>query len=208
MDHASGSHTASIPFASHPLFLPYLSQVSTFPITQVLIQLPTTNTMLPINRHRSPFSVYRSQPIPGNPTSPVRHCSYSINRQNQHMEHENLPPRREMTRYFFHPRRQFFSILPSQFSCNIDVALHFNAGLAERFLTPQSSLHICIPVLIASSCCNGILHIRDELTATISISASIQDVFESLARETERCSVGSTLGRVEGCLGIKGGEGR
>jgi hypothetical protein len=113
------------------------------------------------------------------------------------MEHENLLPRREMTRYLFHPHRQAFSILPSPFSCNIDVALHFNAGLAERFLTPQSSLHICIPVLIASSCCNGILHIRDELTATISISASIQDVYESLARETERCSVGLTARRVE-----------
>lgn len=153
--------------------------------------------MLSINRHRSPFSLYRSHPIPGNPTSPFRDSNFSINRQNAHIEIENLFSLRDTTGCLFHPHRQSFSILPSPFSRNTDLALHFDVGLAEQFLTPQSSLCIRTPILIAYSCCNDILYARDELTATISISASIQDVHESLARETQRHSVGLPARQLE-----------
>lgn len=146
--------------------------------------------MLPINRHRSPILFYRSHPTQGNPTSPFRYARYSINLQNAHMEMESLLSRREITGCLFRLHRQSFSALPPLFTRNIDLEPNFDVDLAAQFPTLQSSLHIRIPDLIASSCCNGILYPKDEFTASISISASIQDVFESLASETQRRSVG------------------
>jgi hypothetical protein len=199
-----GQYHALNPFAGfslliipHTIDIPFVSQIfssrciNSRYLFQGLTnqQLPITNAMLPFNPHQSPCSLSRSHIHRGSLNTPFRHSGRFIDPRHPDMGIETSLLQREIPRCSFHPHHQSLFISRSAFSRWIDSPM-FDSGHVERFLIPQSSPTIRIRVLIMSSCCNGILQTRDDFMATISISASVQDVYEGLAREVDRSSMG------------------
>jgi hypothetical protein len=143
--------------------------------------------MLPLNRYLSPFSPFRSSPSPRNFSSPFQHISPSTNPPHPDAEIENLFLRSELPQCSFHTVRDSLFITRSP----------FHSLPRDRRISTESSLYIRLRVLIASPCSNGTLRQIDNFVATTPISATIEDVYDSLAREVDRTSMSSMARHVE-----------